>query len=142
ETTRRRLEVAQKVVKAATQKLKSVPFDVSELRAFARAEKLPLETRDAFGQPFSLTRLAPDAYVLQSFGADERPATMLEKPDPVLAKWGVWPKGKPLRYRYATRPDLDVFPAVLLVGAGSVNGVWVAKLFVDREAGTRYLVVR
>ena len=139
--TRRVLDEDNAVMHAYLGRYKKTPPDLNALRAFARAEKLRFDPYDAFGQRLDYLRLDDGHYLLRSFGDDQAQNTAASAPNIGVVHWGKRPE-KGLVYRYPDRPTPSFYPAVLLAGADSPDGRWLARLFSDPTNRTRELVIR
>ena len=139
--TNNRLDGLAKSMKTYLASHDRAPPTLNTLRAWAHVEHIPFSAYDGFGNRFDYLRLDERHYLLRSFGADAEQNTLGGAPDIGLVSWG---KRPPLavRYKLEPKPAPGFFPAVLLEGADSPDGVSYARLFVDAETASRHLVVR
>ena len=139
--TRHVLDQDNAAMHAFLGRYKKTPPDLNALRTFARAEKLRFDAYDAFGQRLDYLRLDDGHYLLRSFGIDQEQNTAASTPNIGVVHWGKRPE-KGLVYHYPEKLSPDLYPAVLLAGADSPDGRWLARLFTDPTNHTRELVVR
>lgn len=139
--TRDILAAVNKTLRGYLEKNRQTPADLNVLRAYAKAERRPFSAYDAYGQRFDYVRLGDTRYILRSFGADGIQNSLTSSPDLGIVNWGARARTG-LNYKYASSPQLDIFPAVLLEGADSPNRQWLARLFIDPTTSDRRLVVR
>lgn len=140
-TTMEQLASSQKLIELFIKEHGEAPNSLAEIRAFARIRGDLFSAYDAFSHRFEYLRLERTFYIFRSFGRDGRQNTLTTQRDPSIISLGkqVQPG---LLYKYSLNPRLDFFPAALLLGAQSPNRVWTARLYIDRVAGARRLVIR
>ncbi len=141
-TTKQRLATAGRAIRGFFDKHKKAPATFNMLRAFARSEGLNFSSFDGYGQRLDYLRLDERHYLLRSFGADAAQNTLGGTPDNGLVSWGQRPN-RPISYKFPVgAPRIGLYPAALVEGCDSPDGVSHAKLFVDTGTLTRHLVVR
>lgn len=140
--TKQRLAVAGRAIRSYLETHEKAPVSFNLLRAYAHSEGLSVSAFDGYGQRFDYLRLDERHYLLRSFGSDAAQNTLGGAPDIGLVSWGPRPEFS-LSYKIpAGAPRIGFYPAALVEGSDSPDGVSHARLFADRDALTRRLVVR
>jgi hypothetical protein len=143
EATASQLGASQKLIERFVKDYGETPYSITELRTFATLRNENFSAYDAFGNRLEYIRLDPRLYILRSFGRDGRQNTPATPRDPAIGSLGK-SRDKGLVYRFVRQnePATTFYPAPLLVGADSPNSIWTARLYVDKTAGVKRLLVR
>lgn len=139
--THRALRQISSVLKSFEKSYDDLPISLSELKAFAKKDRLPFPLIDGFGQAFELLRFGKSDFAVRSFGSDGKQNTLETDPDPSIVSWN-GPPIEGMHYSYEQEVLPTIFPAPLLLGASSPTGPWTAELIIDPVKHTKGLLVR
>lgn len=132
------LNKGENYINSFEKEFKTIPTNLSEIRAYAKTKGKSFFPWDAYGQRLNYLNLGYGHWLLRSFGKDAMQNTLMSARDPLKSNINTQIKG--VKESFSNFAGL--FNPISLLGSFAPKSQWYASIYQDPISGASHLLVR